>query len=63
MMARDEREENFFASVQTFLFGKQPTLDEMVKKWRKDLTVQTREVNRNIRSKCKFSLLMIEVLI
>jgi len=45
-----QQEEGFFSSVQTFFFGKPLTPEEMVKKWRKDLTAQSREVNRNVRA-------------
>jgi len=50
VVAADKKEEGLFTSVQTFLFGKQLTPEELVKKWKKDLTTQSREVNKGIRA-------------
>jgi len=39
-----------FESVKTFLFGKQYTPDELVKKWKRELNLQKRELDRGIRN-------------
>jgi len=47
---REKEEESVFENVKTFLFGKQLTPDELVKKWKRELNAQRRELDRGIRN-------------